>query len=133
VDETWIHHYTPETKQQSKQWIGAGESVPRKAKTVPSAGKVMAAVFWDSRGVVLIDYLQKAVHTSSRQHNILYLGLDIGPLWIPQTNAVAAAVAIRCYNTLVVFLFRQERSGDNFSGNLQRSQSRWRSNASCYI
>jgi len=21
VDETWIHHYTPETKQQSKQWI----------------------------------------------------------------------------------------------------------------
>jgi histone-lysine N-methyltransferase SETMAR len=59
VDETWIHHYTPETKQQSKQWIGAGESVPKKAKTVPSAGKVMATVFWDSRGVVLIDYLQK--------------------------------------------------------------------------
>jgi hypothetical protein len=86
VDETWIHHYTPETKQQSKQWIGAGESVPKKAKTVPSAGKVMAAVFWDSRGVVLIDYLQKAVHTSSRQHNILYLGLDIGPL-ILHTNS----------------------------------------------
>ncbi|KYN01329.1 hypothetical protein ALC62_07948 [Cyphomyrmex costatus] len=24
VDETWIHHYTPETKQQSKQWISSG-------------------------------------------------------------------------------------------------------------
>lgn len=59
VDETWIHYYTPETKQQSKQWVGPGECAPKKAKTVPSAGKVMATVFWDSRGVVLIDYLEK--------------------------------------------------------------------------
>lgn len=59
VDETWIHHYTPETKQQSKQWIMSGESAPKKAKTVLSAGKVMATVFWDSQGIILIDYLQK--------------------------------------------------------------------------
>lgn len=45
VDETWIHHYTPETKQQSKQWTFPDESAPKKAKTVPSAGKVMATVF----------------------------------------------------------------------------------------
>ena len=25
VDETWIHHNTPETKQQSKQWVLPGE------------------------------------------------------------------------------------------------------------
>jgi histone-lysine N-methyltransferase SETMAR len=24
MDETWIHHYTPESKQQSKQWTKAG-------------------------------------------------------------------------------------------------------------
>ncbi|KAL6260784.1 hypothetical protein P5V15_008310 [Pogonomyrmex californicus] len=24
VDETWIHHYTPETKEQSKQWTAKG-------------------------------------------------------------------------------------------------------------
>ena len=59
VDETWIHHYTPETKIQSKQWTAKGESAPKKAKTVFSAGKVMATVFWDSHGVILIDYLQK--------------------------------------------------------------------------
>ncbi|XP_025269033.1 protein GVQW3-like [Camponotus floridanus] len=29
VDETWIHHYTPETKQQSKQW-----TLPEKGKTI---------------------------------------------------------------------------------------------------
>lgn len=59
VDETWIHHYTPETKVQSKQWVEAGGSAPKKAKTVPSAGKVMATVFWDAHGIILIDYLKK--------------------------------------------------------------------------
>uniref|UniRef100_T1H985 Diacylglycerol lipase-alpha n=1 Tax=Rhodnius prolixus TaxID=13249 RepID=T1H985_RHOPR len=29
VDETWIHHYTPETKEQSKQWVTKGESAPK--------------------------------------------------------------------------------------------------------
>lgn len=58
-DETWIHHYTPETKEQSKQWISPGECAPKKAKTVPSAGKVMATVFWDERGVIFVDYLEK--------------------------------------------------------------------------
>lgn len=59
VDETWVHHYTPETKMQSKQWTARGEPAPKKAKTVFSAGKVMATVFWDSHGVIFIDYLQK--------------------------------------------------------------------------
>ncbi|KAL6257504.1 hypothetical protein P5V15_011074 [Pogonomyrmex californicus] len=59
VDETWIHHYIPETKEQSKQWTAKGEPAPKKVKTVPSAGKVMATVFWDSHGIVCIDYLEK--------------------------------------------------------------------------
>lgn len=59
VDETWIHHYTPETKEQSKQWIASGEPAPKKAKAVLSANKVMATVFWDARGIIHIDYLQK--------------------------------------------------------------------------
>lgn len=59
VDETWIHHYTPEMKEQSKQWTSSGEHAPKKAKTVPSAGKVMATVFWDSKGIIFIDYLEK--------------------------------------------------------------------------
>jgi len=58
VDETWIHWYTPETKEQSKQWTSPGEPAPKKAKTVPSAGKVMATDFCDSQGVIYIDYLE---------------------------------------------------------------------------
>ena len=59
VEETWIHHNTPEIKQQSKQWVLPAESAPRKAKVGLSANKVMATVFWDARSVIHIDYVQK--------------------------------------------------------------------------
>jgi hypothetical protein len=59
VDETWIHHYMPEMKEESKQWTLPGKQAPKKAKTVPSAGKVMDTVFWDSKGIIFIDYLEK--------------------------------------------------------------------------
>jgi histone-lysine N-methyltransferase SETMAR len=57
MNETWIHHYTPEPKQQSKQWTEAGCSAPKKTRLVPSAGKGMASVFWDAEGILFIDYL----------------------------------------------------------------------------
>ena len=58
VDEIWIHHFTPETKEQSKQWTSPDEPAPKKVKTVKLTGKVvMATVFWDARGIIHIDYL----------------------------------------------------------------------------
>ena len=57
TDETWVHYYTPETKQQSKQWKHVDSPPPKKAKAIQSAGKVMASVFWDEKGILLIDYL----------------------------------------------------------------------------
>ncbi|UYV79086.1 hypothetical protein LAZ67_17001076 [Cordylochernes scorpioides] len=59
MEETWAHHFTPESKQQSMKWRHSGSPPPRKAKTVPSAGKVMVSVFWDSEGVLLLDFLNK--------------------------------------------------------------------------
>jgi histone-lysine N-methyltransferase SETMAR len=40
-------------------WTKRGEPTPKKAKTVLSAGKVMVSVFWDAKGILLIDYFQK--------------------------------------------------------------------------
>ena len=59
MNETWIHHYTPESKKQSKQWTETDCSVPKKTILVPSAGKIMASVFWDAEGILFIDYLEK--------------------------------------------------------------------------
>ena len=56
VDETWVHYYEPENKAQSRQW---GRAWVPEAKTQPSAGKVMATVFWDAKGVIMLDFLPK--------------------------------------------------------------------------
>ena len=58
-DECWVHHFEPETKRQSMQWKHSTSPAPKKAKVVSSAGKVMVSVFWDAKGIVFIDYLQK--------------------------------------------------------------------------
>ena len=59
VDETWVHYYESENKAQSRQWVGPGSSRPKKFKTQPSAGKVMATVFWDAKGIIILDFLPK--------------------------------------------------------------------------
>lgn len=58
-DETYIHHYEPETKRQSMQWLESGSAPPKKAIRKLSAKKVMALVFWDNIGVLLIKYFRK--------------------------------------------------------------------------
>ena len=41
------------------QWKHSTSPAPKKAKVVSFAGKVMASVFWNAKGIVFIDYLQK--------------------------------------------------------------------------
>jgi len=76
MDETWIHHYTPESKQQSKQWTEAGCSAPKKTRSVPSAGKVMALVFWNAESILFIDYLEKGKTITGEYYSNLLTRLD---------------------------------------------------------
>jgi histone-lysine N-methyltransferase SETMAR len=76
MDETWIHHYTPESKQQSKQWTEASCSAPKKKRSVPSAGKIMASVFWDAEGTLFIDYLKKGKTITGEYYSDLLTRLD---------------------------------------------------------
>ena len=59
VDETWVHYQEPDNKAQSCQSVGPGSPRPKKFKTQPTAGKVMATVFWDAHGVIMLDFLAK--------------------------------------------------------------------------
>jgi len=76
MDGTWIHHYTPESKQQSKQWTEASCSAPKKTRSVPSAGKVMASVFWDAEGILFIDYFEKGKTIPREYYSNLLTRLD---------------------------------------------------------
>jgi histone-lysine N-methyltransferase SETMAR len=76
MDETWIHHYTPESKQQLKQWTEAGCSAPKKISSVPSAGKVMASVFWNAKDILFIDYVEKGKTITGEFYSNLLTRLD---------------------------------------------------------
>jgi histone-lysine N-methyltransferase SETMAR len=76
MDETWIHHYTPKSKQQSKQWTEAGCSAPKKTRSVPSAGNGMASVFWDAEGILFIDYLEMSKTITREYYCNLLTRLD---------------------------------------------------------
>ena len=52
VDESWMHHFEPETKMQSSIWKHSGSPPPKKALVRRSAGKVMHMVFLDRDGLV---------------------------------------------------------------------------------
>ncbi|KAL4121063.1 hypothetical protein QTP88_013646 [Uroleucon formosanum] len=58
-DETCVAHYTPETKRQSEQWRHTTSPSTKKFKTTISAKKIMASVFWDHKGIILIEYLRQ--------------------------------------------------------------------------
>ena len=50
-DETWVHHYEPESKRQSMEWKHQGSPAKKKFKTQPSAGKVMLTFFCAQKGL----------------------------------------------------------------------------------
>ena len=52
--------------------LGRGYLRPKKFKAQPSAGKVMAAVFWDAQGVIVLDFLaKKSTITGAYYANLL--------------------------------------------------------------
>jgi len=63
MDETWLCHYDPETKQQSVEWRHNGSPRPQKFRVQKSAGKVLASIFWDQDGILLLGYLLKKDET----------------------------------------------------------------------
>jgi len=48
-------------RQSNNQWSSgiAAHPAPKKIRVQKSAGKVLAAIFWDQGGILLIDYLPK--------------------------------------------------------------------------
>jgi hypothetical protein len=59
MEETWLHHYDPETKQQGLEWRHNNSPPKKKFRVQKSAGKFLASIFWDQDGILLVYYLSK--------------------------------------------------------------------------
>jgi hypothetical protein len=56
ADETWVHHYEPESKAQSMAWKRMTSPMSKKFISQPSAGKIMLTPFWDMEGAILVHF-----------------------------------------------------------------------------
>ena len=58
-DGTGVHHYEPELKRSSMEMRHPTSPRVKKFKSQCSAGKIMATVFWDIEGVILVGFMPK--------------------------------------------------------------------------
>ena len=65
MDETWL--FTMTRRQSNNQWSGgiAARPAPKIFRVQKSAGKLLASIFWNQDGILLIDYLPKGQTVSS--------------------------------------------------------------------
>jgi len=114
-DETWLYQYDPEDKIQSKQWLPRGGSGPVKAKSERSRGKVMATVFWDAEGILLVDFLESKKTITSAYYECVLRKLSKKS----QKNALESCInAFSSTTTMhpLTALGRQELCYVNFDG-----------------
>jgi histone-lysine N-methyltransferase SETMAR len=68
-DETWVKFVNVETKEQSQQWMHTHLPLkPRKFKQSLSNRKLMATVFGDRKGVLLIEFMEPGITITSETH-----------------------------------------------------------------
>ncbi|GFS27357.1 transposase, partial [Elysia marginata] len=67
-DESWVHHYDPESKMQSMQYRHKNSPAPKKFKVVASAQKVLLTIFWDMEGIVHIEFLEQGTTINSERY-----------------------------------------------------------------
>jgi len=75
MDETWLYHYEPETKQQWMEWRHSGSPRPKKFRVQKSAGNFSLRFFWDQDGILHIDYLPKGQTINAEYYSSLLVQL----------------------------------------------------------
>ena len=74
-DETWVYYYDPPSKFESMEWKHAGSPRTKKFKVSRTTKKVMATVFWDTDGVIHIDYLPRGTTMNGQYYADLLVRL----------------------------------------------------------
>ncbi|GFS24221.1 histone-lysine N-methyltransferase SETMAR [Elysia marginata] len=67
-DESWVHHYDPESKMQSMQYRHKNSPSPKKFKVVASAQKVLLTIFWDMESIVHFEILEQGTTINSERY-----------------------------------------------------------------
>ena len=76
MDETWLYHHDPETKQQSMKWRHSGSPRPKNSECKNPLEKFSSvSIFWDQDGILQIDYLPKGQTINAEYYSSLLVQL----------------------------------------------------------
>jgi len=73
MDETWLYHYDPETKQQSMEWRHSGlpGPAPKNSECKNPLEKFSPRFFWGQDDILLINYLPKGQTINAEYYSFL--------------------------------------------------------------
>jgi len=76
MDETWLYHYDPETKQQSMEWRHRGSPGRKKIASAKIRWKSSRLdFFWHQNSILLIDYLPNGQTINAEYYSSLLVQL----------------------------------------------------------
>ncbi|GFQ98652.1 HTH_48 domain-containing protein [Trichonephila clavata] len=101
-DETWVAYVTPESKQQSMEWRHSSSPKRVKFKQTISARKIMCTIFWDRKGVLLVEFLPRNETINAASY---YTFTNVSPFLIEK--AISGTIG-------TVKTIRKMRSGNLF-------------------
>jgi hypothetical protein len=64
-DDSWVQHYQLKSKRAPMQWKQPSSLLTITFKVMPSSGKVMLTVSWDSEGILLAHFQRRGENMNS--------------------------------------------------------------------
>ena len=77
MDETWLYHYDPDTKQQLMEWRHSAypSTAPKNSECKNPLQKFSPRFFWDQDGILQIDYRRKGQTINAKYYSSLLVQL----------------------------------------------------------
>ena len=85
------------------QWKRPGSPLSKKFRTQPSASKVMATVFWDSKGIILIDYKPAGTSVTGEYYTNVIKQLRVA-IKEAYASILACELVLRSYSFIFNYL-----------------------------
>ncbi len=76
MDETWVYMWDPSMRVHNKEWLRPGEQKPMIARHTLATGKVMLVSFYDCRGLVYYEFVQRPQTVNQQVFRAIFRHFD---------------------------------------------------------
>jgi hypothetical protein len=70
-DKSWVHHYDPGNKRQSKEYCHPGSPSVKKFKTLPSAKNLTVSALWKKHRIMDMSYTQDVYMSHGTEYDTI--------------------------------------------------------------